>query len=115
MTLKNQIKAETHTPAPWRLENPSMGFGGLYGPDGKIIFALAYARTDERPEDETAANASLITAAPELLEQAKLLGKILVYYIKKDRTNGDEEGARLKSVTLRICHEAIAKAEGRAP
>lgn len=76
-----------------------MGFGGVYGPDGKIVFALAYARPDERPEAECEANARLIAAAPEMLEALK---RVTGYFMKSGGVIGD----------LPFIREAIAKAEG---
>jgi hypothetical protein len=68
---------------------------------------------DEVPLDQRRANALLIAAAPELLEMAKLFEKSVEYQIRVARTDAgsDEEGARLKTITLNLIREAISKAE----
>lgn len=57
-------------------------------------------------------NARLIAAAPELLEHTKRFALTLEYYIRRDQNDGDTEGATLKSLTLAMVREIIAKAEG---
>jgi len=103
-----------HTPGPWALEPASMGFGGVYGPDGEIVFALAYARPDERPEAECEANAHLIAAAPEMLEA---LREALEYFDgKADAEYLPGRAAPVGNREMQLCGEiraAIAKAEGR--
>lgn len=71
----------------------------------KIALSATLPETDQ-------ANARLIAAAPELLEQAELLERVLVYEIKKSERAGDDEGANLKTYTLHMCRSAIAKAKG---
>jgi hypothetical protein len=46
-----------------------------------------------------------------LLEIAKLFERSLDFEIRRNRGEGDEEGARLKIVTLNLVREAIKKAE----
>lgn len=60
------------------------------------------------------ANAGLISAAPELLELARLFESTIEYEIRKSEKDGDTEGANLKRVTLNLTRAAIAKAEGRS-
>lgn len=71
--------------------------------------------TDNGSDARYAANALLMAAAPDLLEMAKLFERCVEYEIRRSRKDGDEEGARLKTVTLNLIRNAIAKAEGRAP
>lgn len=59
-------------------------------------------------------HARLIAAAPELLDWVKLFERSLVYEIAKSQKAGDDEGARLKTVTLNLVRATIAKAEGGA-
>lgn len=96
-----------HTPGPWTAHEYGSPTGHWYvrGPrDEKIIHG---------PSLNNEANAHLIAAAPDLLEQTKLLERALLYEIKKSENDGDNEGARLKGVTLGIVREVLAKAEGR--
>lgn len=58
----------------------------------------------ERKEKEARANARLIAAAPELLEQCKLFEKVLTHLI-----NSGDSGADLERDKLR---EVLAKVEG---
>lgn len=57
--------------------------------------------------------AKLFAAAPELLDQAELFARTLEYLIKRDRNNGDEEGANLKTTTLYILNQVIQNAKGQ--
>lgn len=50
----------------------------------------------------------------ELLATARWFAQTVEYYILVDKKKGDDEGARLKSVTLHMIKETIAKAEARA-
>ena len=54
--------------------------------------------------------AKLLAAAPDLLEQTKLLERSLLYQISVNSSDGDDEGARLKTGTLHFVRKAIAKA-----
>lgn len=74
---------------------------------GRDIAAVPLNRYSGNTQHE--ADARLISAAPDLLEMTKLLERFLVYELKKDA--GDDEGARLKTVTLNLCRAAIAKAK----
>jgi hypothetical protein len=51
----------------------------------------------------------LIAAAPELLDLAKLLERSLVYEIRKSEKEGDDEGARMKMLTLAEVRRVISK------
>lgn len=56
-----------HTPGPWSAAHSEKTFGVVVCPKGNYV-ADAYYRSDEDGNNETAANARLIAAAPELLE-----------------------------------------------
>lgn len=54
--------------------------------------------------------ARLNIAQGPLLDMARLLAQVCEYEIRKARADDDEEGARLKTITLNLANEAIAKA-----
>lgn len=56
---------------------------------------------------------SLIAAAEELLEVAELFLRSIDYQIKKDKRDGDIEGANLKATTRATVASVIAKARGK--
>jgi len=95
-------KRATFTPGPWEIQDA--GPGTIRGlrfrvvTDEKII-----AKTSDGLE-EARANARLIAAAPELLEQCKLFEKVLTHLI-----NSGDSGADLERDKLR---EVLAKVEG---
>lgn len=45
-----------------------------------------------------------------LLQVAELFAKTLRYYIAQSRKEGDEEGARMKELTLAMVEQAIVQA-----
>lgn len=107
-----------HTPGPWPWKYTSdgkrivIGEGLVEGPNG---YEVAEVYSDDCPAEIAEANARLISAAPELLEQCKLFERCLVYEIAGSERKGDDEGARLKGLTLAMLRAAIAAAEGAAP
>ena len=103
-------KHATHTPGPWHYSEVIRGRDQYYRQiraDFKIAEVHAchsgVAGTKKgKAEDE--ANARLIAAAPELLEQCKLFEKCLTFLI-----NSGDSGADLERDKLR---EVLAKVEG---
>jgi len=95
-------KHATHTPGPWQIEDctpgESTGLRFKVGTKDSVI-----ARTTDGWK-EARANARLIAAAPELLEQCKLFEKVLTHLI-----NSGDSGADLERDKLR---EVLAKVEG---
>ena len=73
--MKAKEKHATHTPGPWQIEDcttgESTGLRFEVGTEDSVI-----ARTTDGWK-EARANARLIAAAPELLEQCKLFEKVL--------------------------------------
>ena len=63
------------------------------------------------PRPEAIANARVIAQAKTLLGWVELLEQSLVYEIKRSRKDGDDEGANLKSHTLFLVRQDIAKAK----
>jgi hypothetical protein len=98
-------KRATFTPGPWVVGSSVTAGNKL---EGCSIFAekikdqIGWMRFDLDKENH--ANARLIAAAPELLEQCKLFEKVLTHLI-----NSGDSGADLERDKLR---EVIAKAEG---
>ena len=103
-------KRATFTPGPWHYSEVIRGRDQYYRQiraDFKIAEVHAchsgVAGTKKgRAEDE--ANARLIAAAPELLDQCKLFEKVLTHLI-----NSGDSGADLERDKLR---EVLAKVEG---
>jgi hypothetical protein len=95
-------KRATFTPGPWQIEDctpgESTGLRFEVGTKDSVI-----ARTTDGWK-EARANARLIAAAPELLEQCKLFEKCLTFLI-----NSGDSGADLERDKLR---EVLAKVEG---
>ncbi|GHE72130.1 hypothetical protein GCM10019059_34650 [Camelimonas fluminis] len=60
-------------------------------------------------DKDVAANALAINA--ELLDQARLFQKTIEYYIRRNESDGDHEGARMKLLTLYFLQKVIARAE----
>lgn len=108
------MNAPTHTPGPWR-------FSGIYGvyPDqvydiehcdehssGPVHCQVHITANNEQARRTAMANASLIAAAPELLEA---LVRALDY-MAPEHNNG--HGAKWTKETIEMMKTAIAKAEG---
>ena len=100
-----------HTPGPWKV---------FYTTTGQTILGIGEADGAEGITDaqfglwrdgaEREANARLIAAAPELFELVKLFERTIEYEIRKSSLAGDDEGARMKAVTLGMVREVLAKA-----
>jgi hypothetical protein len=85
----------SHTPGPWQTKD--VGHGHCIHPNVAWV-----GQTSKQPREETAANARLIAAAPELLDVMLYLEKIL----------SNESEKKFKFELNRIRH-AIANAKGR--
>ena len=99
-------KRATFTPGPW--EKATIGIGTnskqvvwLGEKTGRRIQVISTGRDE--------ANARLIAAAPELLEQCKLFEKVLTYYYGTDRNTAISATANENRDKLR---EVLAKVEG---
>ena len=90
-------KHATHTPGPWKVSSHQTQ---IHSERCGLVAIL-----EEFTEKSTThANARLIAAAPELLEQCKLFEKVLTHLI-----NSGDSGADLERDKLR---EILAKVEG---
>ena len=102
---------QTHTPGPWKL---SLNVHDEDHGEQEYLHIIAKKRMSDigmirlarhKPIRTTdLANARLIAAAPELLEQCKLFEKVLTHLI-----NSGDSGADLERDKLR---EVLAKVEG---
>ena len=99
-------KHATFTPGPW--EKATIGIGTnskqvvwLGEKTGRRIQVISTGRDE--------ANARLIAAAPELLEQCKLFEKVLTYYYGTDKNTAISATANENRDKLR---EVLAKVEG---
>lgn len=96
----------THTAGPWTIAPPWSGFSQITGPEGQLIFGLAAGSKDEkRSDEECAANAALIAAAPEMLEALKSLATIA-------RALSDLCDATDYEPGIAAAEDVIARAEG---
>jgi len=105
----NDIKEKraTFTPGPWMIQDA--GPGTIRGLRFRVITdEKVIAKTSDGLE-EARANARLIAAAPELLEQCKLFEKVLTYYYGTDRNTAISAIANENRDKLR---EVLAKVEG---
>lgn len=95
-------KHATHTPGPWKVSSHQTQIHSeRYG--------LVATLEEFTEKSTTHANARLIAAAPELLEQCKLFEKVLTYYYGTDRNTAISATANENRDKLR---EVLAKVEG---
>lgn len=106
-----------HTPGPW--DHTKSGKLPIYigAQDGRwkdaagtiiaTVGDILAVGTGNFAED--IANARLISIAPELFKWAELFEKTIEYEILVSRNGGDEEGARLKTLTLNLLRADLAK------
>jgi hypothetical protein len=102
----------------WVLARRSSRIVAKYGESVKCLSQKQYTTLEAEYERLTLRSAhgdgpsrALCNAAPDLLKVAQLFAKTIEYLIKVDMSKGDDEGARLKTVTLNmIVLPAIAKA-----
>jgi hypothetical protein len=93
----------THTPGPWKEKRKL----AIYSADDEPICAVFPAET----EGQSAADARLIAAAPDLLEALKVTVWSL---FKHQPPRAPQDPSTDASHALAIASAAIAKAEGRA-
>jgi hypothetical protein len=96
-----------HTPTPWVIGN-QLNDHGLVIRGGRGAYV---ARIGENLRERDANAAFIVRAVnnhSELLYWAKLFERTLLFYIDADR---DDEGKKLKTVTLNMLREALKLAE----
>jgi hypothetical protein len=96
-----------YTPGPWRAIAgwPSHIWHVLLA-DRETEIIVARGDGDSMSNEEVAANARLVAAAPDLLAALKEVAEGCEYRLRKGEDSGDRH-------TLGLCRTAIAKAEGR--
>ena len=100
-------KRATFTPGPWEIQDA--GPGTIRGLRFRIVTKDSIIARTTDGWKEARANARLIAAAPELLEQCKLFEKVLNYYYGTDRNTAISATANENRDKLR---EVLAKVEG---
>lgn len=114
--------APTHSPGPWRIAGQYIVSSKDYAPGHPLIIARMLRHrpgsADRVPfgvngDGDQVGNAALIEAAPDLLELAKLLQRTVEFELRRSEKTDDDEGTRLKRITLHMIRTKIAKAEGR--
>lgn len=99
-----------HSPAPWKFR--PVPFDSM---DGKTSYWIdlengaPIADVRRRPDDEHVANARLIAAAPELLNQLDNAETLIVALVA-----GEEIPPALLENTLYEIHQAIVKVKGQS-
>jgi hypothetical protein len=91
-----------HTPGPWYYTNEGLNAMGIVEKDGTNIMHM-HTLQNSTASRHMEANVRLIAAAPELLEAAEYVSKLLEYFVVKS------EHCEL---TIDRLHAAIAKAKG---
>jgi hypothetical protein len=103
----------SHTPGPWVLSDDDCLAGNVYSTDatGSIVARVKGFEYALRPESEWRANATLIAAAPDLLEAIQLILPLAKGY----KPDGQTATARKTCYSLiKIAEEAVARAEGKS-
>ena len=99
-------KHATHTPGPWDYTlADETSSGVVYGNEKcvcDIIPKELQVAYDCEEEEIANANARLIAAAPELLEQCKLFEKCLTYLINSGDSGADLERDKLREVLAKV-------------
>lgn len=106
--------AQPHTPGPWFIPAPSMGFSEIRAAGGELVFGLAAGSEAECQDVPTIeANARLIAAAPDLLASMKEVSDMLMARPDITAKLHPLFGFAEKAIFERAA-AAIAKAEGRS-
>ena len=102
-------KQVTHTPGPWH-SDLIVGYDGMYEIYKKLQCGncQTVATTPlAGNEKELSANARLIAAAPELLEQCKLFEQVLSTLIMEGHSGADLERDNLQAILDKVEGETV--------
>ena len=88
------------TPGPWEIQDA--GPGTIRGLRFRVITKDSIIARTTDGWKEARANARLIAAAPELLEQCKLFEKVLTYLINSGDSGADLERDKLREVLAKV-------------
>jgi hypothetical protein len=100
----------THTTGPWRVLYSSNVFPSVHFDDSNIPIAVLYETTRHGERNRlanSAANAHLIAAAPELLEALELCKEAMI-------SSDNEQRLQKLEAAFKAASEAISKAKGGA-
>lgn len=110
-----------HTPGPWMVEPGNGGaiYPGIEAPEFSVV-VFGDDNDDGgvrgRNPVETLANAHLIAAAPELLEDGSIAADMLDMFLRcwaENKEISDEEGRRATAALMKL-HLTLAKARGES-
>lgn len=99
-----------YTKGPWTFEPPWSGFSTIRGQNGELVFGIAAGGAEEKqPDNVCEANASLIAAAPDLLEALEAFLNWYVHFVNSgDAGFWDPE----KDDIVIKARSALSKAKG---
>ncbi|RWO23325.1 hypothetical protein [Mesorhizobium sp.] len=102
-------------PLPWKVMPGGTGISCSDEKGSKVCATRAGHAFPERGERESQALAQAIALRvnvfDDLLATAKLFEQTIEFAIRVAEAAGDDEGARLKSITLQMVRATIARAE----
>jgi len=90
---------QTHTPGPWVAMGKAV-YTESDNPTREILWGGHNTRSAS--DEEKKANARLIAAAPELLEQCKLFEKCLTHLINSGDSGADLERDNLRAILDKV-------------
>jgi hypothetical protein len=101
----------SHTPGPWHVDDVANFCA--FSADGKRV-SYCYSAHSDRSDEEAAANARLIAAAPELLEACKeQIIRLTDLFDRHERPTYNRDAQSDLDLILASGLAAIAKAEGK--
>lgn len=102
------MSAIKHTPGPWTLESRGWDNQLIYGQDERVPDGRRFIADVSLMFDGAEANARLIAAAPDLLEQLR----VTVMYLQSACTVMGKESRQMALEIVDEARSAIAKATG---
>lgn len=90
---------------PWTPGDWTVKPGGQIAAGGLVIGEAFYLGGTEQRDR----NAAVMAAGPAMVELIQLFERSIVYEISKDKKSGDDEGARMKTITLNMVRALLAR------